>query len=119
MAYRDSVMNAPDHSEDAHEHPSERTYIRIAIILAAVTLLEVVIYYIDAFGGILVPALIILSAIKFATVVGYFMHLKFDDRRLTGIFAGGLSIALAVFLALYVLQNFHKVVEFVSDKIAG
>ena len=118
MAYRDSVMDVPDGPADLHEHPSERTYIRIAIILAAVTLLEVVIYYIDAFGGILVPSLIILSAIKFATVVGYFMHLKFDDRRLSGIFVGGLAIALAVFLGLYVLQEFHKVIEFVSDKIA-
>ncbi len=118
MTYHDTLISAPGHSEDAHNHPAEGTYIRIAIALAAVTLLEVVIYYIDALGSILVPALIILSAIKFVTVVGYFMHLKFDDRRLAGIFSGGLIVALVVFLGLYVLQNFHKVIEFVSDKIA-
>lgn len=117
MSYRDTTMHVPDGPADLHEHPSEGTYIRIAIILAAVTLLEVVIYYIEALDDILVPALIILSAIKFMTVVGYFMHLKFDDRRLAGIFTSGLIVALAVFLGLYVMQEFHEVVEFVGDMI--
>ncbi len=117
MTYRDALIESPGHSEDAHAHPTEGTYIRIAIALAAVTLLEVVIYYIDALDSILVPALIILSAIKFVTVIGYFMHLKFDDRRLAGIFSGGLIVTLAVFLGLYVIQNFNEVIEFVSDKI--
>lgn len=123
MTHSDSVMQSgpgtkpgTDHDVDAHhEHPSERTYITIAVILAIVTLIEVIIYYIDAFSGVLVPALIALSAAKFVTVVGYFMHLKFDDRRLGWIFSGGLMIAFAVFIGLYVLQNFHKVVEFVGD----
>ncbi len=118
MTYRDALIEAPGHSEDAHAHPTEGTYIRIAITLALVTLLEVVIYYVDALDSILVPALIILSAFKFVTVVGYFMHLKFDDRRLAGIFSGGLIVALAVFLGLYVIQNFNEVIQFVSDKIA-
>lgn len=118
MTYRDALIEAPGHSEDTHNHPTEGTYIRIAIALALVTLLEVVIYYIDALESILVPALIILSAIKFVTVIGYFMHLKFDDRRLAGIFTGGLIVSLVVFLGLYVMQNFHKVIQFVSDKVA-
>lgn len=123
MAYSDSVMEAgpgtkpgTDHEIDDHNgHPSERTYIKIAVMLAVITLIEVVIYYIDAFSGILVPTLIVLSAAKFITVVGYFMHLKFDDRRLGWIFTGGLLVAFAVFIGLFVLQYFHKVVEFVGD----
>ncbi len=123
MAYSDSVMESgpgtkpgSDHGVDQHhEHPSERTYIKIAVILAVITLIEVVIYYIDALSGILVPTLIVLSAAKFITVVGYFMHLKFDDRRLSWIFTGGLMVAFAVFIGLFVLQYFHKVIEFVGD----
>lgn len=118
MAYRDTTTHVPDDPDNLHAHPTEGKYIQIAIMLAAVTLLEVVIYYIEALDSILVPALIILSAIKFVTVIGYFMHLKFDDRRLAGIFAGGLIVALAVFLGLYVIQEFHEVIEFVSDRIA-
>ncbi|HEV2065608.1 MAG TPA: cytochrome C oxidase subunit IV family protein [Thermomicrobiales bacterium] len=122
-SYRDSVMNSgpgtkpgTDHEVDAHhEHPSERTYIRIAIILAIITLIEVVIYYIEALSGVLVPMLVVLSAAKFVTVVGYFMHLKFDDRRLGWIFTGGLLVAFSVFIGLFVMQYFHQVVEFVGD----
>ena len=117
MAYRDTPMHVPDGPADLHDHPSEGTYIRIAIILSVITLVEVVIYYIEALDNILVPALIILSAIKFLTVIGYFMHLKFDDRRLAGIFAGGLVVALAVFLGLYVIQEFHEIIEFAGAMI--
>lgn len=127
MAQTDGMAHAgpgtkpgTDHDVDAHgDHPGERTYINVAIILAIVTLVEVVIYYIEAFESFLVPALIVLSAAKFVTVVGYFMHLKFDDSRLRWIFAGGLAVAVAVFVGLFALQNFHKIVTFVSDLTAG
>lgn len=122
-SYGDSVMKSgpgtkpgTDHEVNSHhEHPSERTYIRIAIILALITLIEVVIYYIEALDNVLVPMLVLLSAGKFVTVVGYFMHLKFDDRRLTWIFTGGLLVAFAVFIGLFVMQYFQQVVEFVGD----
>lgn len=100
-----------------HAHPGERTYINVAIILAIITVAEVAIYYLESFAGILVPALMILSAIKFVTVVGYFMHLKFDDRRLRWIFMGGMSVALAVFIGMFALQHFHQVVSFFGDMI--
>lgn len=90
-----------DHAVDHHEeHPGERTYIRIAIILAIVTAVEVAIYYIDALRDFLVPILIVLSVAKFVAVVGYFMHLNFDDRRFRWIFYAGLVISASVVLAL-------------------
>ncbi len=48
-----------DHGE--HEHPSERKYIQIAIILTIITAIEVAIYYIDWMhdSGALVPLLFI------------------------------------------------------------
>ena len=81
-----------------HEHPGERTYVTVAIILALVTALEVAIYYIEAVGDALVPMLLVLSAAKFAAVVGYFMHLKFDDRRFRWIFVFGLGVAAACYI---------------------
>lgn len=98
--------HAEDHAE--HGHPGERVYIKIAGILAVITAIEVAIYYFDMSRSLLVTLLVIFSIIKFITVVGYFMHLKFDDRRLAWIFVAGLFMAFAVFIALDVLQKSHK-----------
>ncbi len=97
-----------DHSVDTHgDHPGERVYINIALILTAITAIEVVIYYVDAIASFLVPTLIILSIAKFAIVVGYFMHLKFDDRRFSYLFVSGIVVAVSVFLAVGALFYFH------------
>jgi cytochrome c oxidase subunit 4 len=127
MAHEGSVMQAgpgtkpgTDHAVDQHEeHPGERVYVNVAIILAVITALEVVIYYVDALSGILVPTLIIMSLAKFVTVVGYFMHLKYDDRRFAWIFSAGLLTAIAVFIAVGVIQDFHEIVEYFSSPRGG
>ena len=93
-----------------HEHPGERTYVTVAIVLAIITAIEVFIYYVEAVEDILVPMLLILSAAKFVAVVGYFMHLKFDDRRFTWIFGFGLGVAVACFLgtaAMFIANAFN------------
>jgi cytochrome c oxidase subunit 4 len=85
----------------AHEeHPTAAVYVRVAIILAIITAVEVIIYYVPALRWVLVPALIVLSLAKFLMVVGYFMHLKFDNRLYRFMFAAGLIVTLAVYLAL-------------------
>jgi cytochrome c oxidase subunit 4 len=101
----------PDPHEAAHEHPGELVYIKVALVLLAITIIEVAVYYIQWMHdhGVIVPALMVMSAVKFVTVVGFFMHLKFDDRRLTYIFAGALAIALATVIALYILFKYHGI----------
>ena len=116
------ASHAPAHGgDDAHNehHPTPADYVRIAIILAIITLIEVVIYYIPGMRGILVPILIVLSIIKFLAVVGYFMHLKDDKRLFRLTFAAGLVLSLAVFLAmlamfLFSTSWFPEVVPFVG-----
>jgi caa(3)-type oxidase subunit IV len=58
-------------------------------------------------GGIpnvlLVTALLIMSAIKFALVVGFFMHLKYDHNIMRSFFIGPLFIAICIILALMAL----------------
>ena len=95
-----------EHNEPAHEgaHATNQMYVMIAIILAIITLVEVVIYYIPTIRSVLVPALIVLSVAKFLMVVGYFMHLKFDNRLYRFMFAAGLVITLGVYLALLAMQ---------------
>ena len=95
---------AHGHVEPAHEgmhaHPTNQTYVRIAIVLAIITLVEVVIYYVPTIRSVLVPALLILSVAKFLMVVGFFMHLRFDSRLYRFMFAAGLVVTLGVYLAL-------------------
>jgi cytochrome c oxidase subunit 4 len=78
-------------------HPGPREYVRIAVALAIVTLLEVAIYYVDFLRPALVPLLLIFSAIKFALVVLWFMHLRFDSRLFMRLFVTGVILALSLF----------------------
>ncbi len=88
-------------------HPTPRTYVNIAIILSIITIVEVAIVVIDVGALFLIPSLLALSAVKFAFVIGWFMHLKFDAQLYQALFLGGLFLAIAVLLALVALfDNF-------------
>ncbi len=100
------MASAVAHAHAEHAHPSQQVYVRIAIILGIITGVEVAIYYIPALSGVLVPALLVLSAIKFVTVVGYFMHLKFDSPMLTFIFSSALIVSIILFIGLWVIMHF-------------
>jgi len=85
-------------SEQAHA--STGTYLRVAAILVMITLIEVGVFYVPAFQNILVPVLLVLSAVKFVLVVMFYMHLRFDHRFFTFLFGGPLLLALAVMVSL-------------------
>ncbi len=84
---------------------SDAGYIRIAIILAAITGLEVSTYYVD-FGVLFLPALLIMMVIKFVMVVSYFMHLKFDNKIFSFLFYAGLILAVGVYAAFLATFKF-------------
>jgi cytochrome c oxidase subunit 4 len=92
-------------TEHAHGHPSELEYVKIAAVLAAITLAEVLVYYVRSLGGWLPLILIVLSAVKFSMVVLWFMHLRFDSRLFRRLFVTG--ILLALFVYTIVLTTFH------------
>jgi hypothetical protein len=54
-----------------------------------------------------IPLLLLLSAIKFALVAMYYMHLKNDSKLFSGVFVFPLVIAAVVILALIALQAYH------------
>lgn len=93
--------------DDAHghgePHVSNRTYVLIAVVLALITAVEVMVFYIEALRPLLVPILLTLSAAKFLLVVGFFMHLKYDGPMLRGLFAGPLFVAAAIILGMMAL----------------
>jgi cytochrome c oxidase subunit IV len=92
-----------------HEHPGEALYIRVAVILAILTGIEVALSYLKIGGNQLLTngGLLILAAVKFATVAMYFMHLKFDNPILRRLFIAGLVTAVLVYMAyLLTLHTF-------------
>ena len=86
-----------------HGHPGPRTYVIVGVVLALITVAEVWAYNQAELRPILVPLLLVLSATKFVTVVGFYMHLKFDHPLLTGIFGFGLTVGGSVITALIFL----------------
>jgi len=113
-----SVQEAAEHGVESsgHSHPTERDYIKIAIILAVITALEVGTYFWeDLFGSApsttaLIASLFPMMIAKFAIVIGYFMHLKYDNPLFKRIFVFGLVLAIIVYVA--VLSAF----EFFDDR---
>jgi cytochrome c oxidase subunit 4 len=83
-------------------HPSPKEYVRIGLILGVLTALEVAASYAGVTGSILIPTLFVLAVIKFALVVLWFMHLKFDDRRYARFFVMGLSGAAVLYLIVLI-----------------
>ncbi len=88
--------HAPEVEGRAHPGPAE--YVTIGLILAVVTAVEVGAFYLGIAQWALVSILVLLSALKFALVVMWFMHLRFDSRLFSGLFVGGLMLAGALFV---------------------
>jgi cytochrome c oxidase subunit 4 len=92
-------------AHDAHAHPTWKQYKWVALILTAITVVEVWIYYIPSFTRtkLFVPSLLIMSAVKFAIVVMFYMHLKYDARLFRALFTGPLIIAVITLISLMFL----------------
>ena len=86
-------------------HASIWTYVVVAVILTLLTAMEFSAIYIRELTPILVPLLVVMSAAKFSLVVLFFMHLRYDARPLSLIFAGSLAIALGIAVALATLTG--------------
>ena len=90
---------------DTHEQPTVGTYLTVAAILTAVTALEFAVIYVRRLAPVLVPLLLTLSAGKFALVVMFFMHLRYDSRVLTFLFVVPLVLAAILAVAIMTLTG--------------
>ena len=101
-----SAETGHDGHDDHDDHGlTFRNAINIAIFLAIVTFVEVLTYFWD-FGVVAEPLLIVLMIIKFAVVVAYFMHLRFDNWLFTALFVAGIILAVAVYIATLTAMNY-------------
>ena len=94
---------------DQHTHPGWRFYAVIGVILLVFTALEVLAYIGETKelypGGAAAAIILLLSAVKFFSVVAYYMHLKFDNKLFTGIFVFPAMLATLVIGGMILL--FH------------
>ncbi len=99
-----TVEGHPEGAASAHGaggHPSPKEYVRIGVVLAVITALEVATYYVqDQLKGALIPVLFAAAIVKFAIVVLWFMHLKFDSKTYARLFLMGLALAVTLYIVV-------------------
>ena len=93
------------HAESQHEHPSDATYIKVALILGFITAAEVGTYYVELPTEALLLLLMPMMVAKFGIVAAFFMHLRFDSKLFRYFFIAGLSFATICYLII--LTTFH------------
>lgn len=110
MAHHDSHHTALSDADAQEmgilkEHPTFGTYWKVALFLTIITAVEVWAYYVPAWVAhwSFIPALLIMSAVKFATVVLFYMHLRYDHRLFKALFTGPFIIAGVTIIALLFL----------------
>lgn len=97
-----TLQATADHDK---EHPTWPTYWKVALVLTIITAIEVSAYYIPAWetSSIYVPSILIMSAMKFAIVVLYYMHLKYDHKAFRALFTGPFIVASLILIAFLFL----------------
>ena len=96
---------ADTHTEQSQEH-STRFYWIVGAVLAVITAVEVAVTFV--LGGIpLLIVLLILSVVKGAAVVMFFMHLRGDARVFQFLFIAPFLMAVSMLLALMALTSGH------------
>jgi len=86
------------HATHERTHPPDSEYIKVFLLLAAITAAEVATYYLDVGTGLLLGLLIPMMIAKFAIVAMFFMHLRFDSKVFTGAFVFGIVLASGVYI---------------------
>ena len=97
-----------DHSSEEQKY---HAFISLAMILAAITGIELVLVYIPLNDIVILTVLIVLSLFKFIGVITWFMHLVYDKLLLTLAFSTGLVIATGTVIALMFIMD-HSFVDF-------
>jgi cytochrome c oxidase subunit 4 len=97
-----------DAHEAVHPHPTAKKYLGIAIVLTIITVIEVAIFYVPALHPVLPPVLLSLSALKFALVALFYMHLKFDNRLFSWVFVVPMVFIGAITLGLLAMFGIFR-----------
>ena len=97
-------------AHDDHDHPSDWEYVKIAVVLAVMTAIEVLTYFESVFTffetrWILLTSLFTMMIFKGWLVARVFMHLKQDKPVLQQSFFSGVLLATAVYIVTLLAFN--------------
>ena len=106
MSQSQSTTNVDHSSEEQKYH----AFINLALILAAITGIELVLVYLPLNDILIFSVLVGLSLFKFVGVIAWFMHLIYDRLLLTLAFSTGLIIATGTVIALMFIMD-HNFVD--------
>jgi cytochrome c oxidase subunit IV len=108
----ETVPEAIESEPELARHPGPAQYVFVAVVLSVVTLLEVALYYfarsVEVPRIVLVALLLGMGALKFALVVLWFMHLRFDNPLFRRVFTGGLVLAILLYVIVLVIFSSFK-----------
>ena len=93
----DPAMESMEPGVEEH-YPDEGQYIKVALILFAITMAEVAIYYISGARRAVITLMLFMMIAKFSIVALYFMHLRFDSKLFRRLFVTGIVLAVSVYL---------------------
>jgi caa(3)-type oxidase subunit IV len=91
--------------DDEHGQHSPGQYVFIALVLGVLTAIEVWLSYSSLDHTPQTILLVGLMVLKFALVVMYFMHLRFDKPVFRRLFITGLVLALGVFIIVLLAEH--------------
>jgi cytochrome c oxidase subunit 4 len=100
-----AAVEAQAHSE----HPTPLLYFKVAMTLVVLTILEVVLFLVDALSYGIIPVIATLSVAKFVLVGMFYMHLRYDHKIFYTLFIIGLVLAVCVVFALIGLFSWFDV----------
>lgn len=94
------MSHSPAIADHGDEENKFQIYIKIAMLLAVITGIEIVVIFLPFATWLIVTTLVVLSTVKFLYVIFYFMHLKWDKAFVTILFFIGLILATGTAWAL-------------------
>ncbi|MBE34667.1 MAG: hypothetical protein CMI16_03775 [Opitutaceae bacterium] len=87
------MSHSPATADHGDEENKFQIYIKIAMLLAVITGIEIVFIFLPFPIWLIVTVLVVLSTVKFMYVIFYFMHLKWDKPFCTILFFIGMVLA--------------------------
>jgi len=91
------------HETGDHEHPGAGVYILVAVVLIALTAMEIGVFYAPFLQSWLIPLLVILAVLKFILVAMFYMHLHYDNFTFSVLFIFPLLLAALIITSLMLL----------------
>jgi cytochrome c oxidase subunit IV len=100
-------MNTQAHAEEAHAGASVGTNVAIWIGLVAITGLEVFLAYEELQPSVMLSVLVVLSVIKAAMIMSFFMHLKYEKFSLVLLLVPAMIFCICMMLIFFFPEAFR------------